>query len=135
MSLDNMPITITIEKLSQQQSFELLSVFDKMFSPQLSSMIDLLTYSEKLAKYANFVLCRKDNLIIGYIAYYNNIKLEQYYITSICVSDNYRSIGVATKMLCFLEKNAPLYIKTISLEVRKDNFSAYSFYSKMGFIV
>jgi len=122
-------------RLTAEEVESLLTDFDKMFSPALSSNVDIVSFSQKLAKYAFFILCKEKDEIAGYIAYYENEDTGVDYITSICVRDKYRSNGIATKMIDFLISNTLENIDSISLVVRRNNATALRFYTKTGFVV
>lgn len=125
----------TQKKLDESEALNILHKFDSMFSPALSSKVDIDSYSKKLAKFANWVLCMNDSRIIGYIAFYQNTETGIDYIPSICVLDTFRHYHIATQMLSFMMEQAPTGIKEIQLECRKNNESALRFYSKNGFDV
>lgn len=113
---------------------KLLSEFDTMFSPALSSHIDISIFAEKLAKHACFILCKNDDIVAGYIAFYENKETKMDFISSICVRESFRSKGIATQMIEYLITQSPSDINYISLEVRKNNKSAVLFYDKLDFI-
>ena len=55
-------------------------------------------------------------------------------IVSLAVDKQYRNIGLATKLVKKLEQFAiDIGVKTISLEVRRHNITAYLLYEKLGF--
>lgn len=128
-------VSLSREKLPVASVISLLDDFDTMFSPSLSSHINLSAFAEKLALNAFFVLCRQGEELIGYIAFYENKDTGICYIPSVCVKDTYRSNGIASLMMDYLISRLNSDIKTISLEVRKNNDSAVGFYQKQGFAI
>ncbi len=123
------------KKVDDVEALNILNRFDMMFSPSLSSKVNIESYSQKLSQYANWILCTNNEEIVGYIAFYRNMEKGVDYISSICVIDKYRNQHVAMKMLSFMISHAPVEIKDIKLECRKNNESALYFYEKNGFEV
>lgn len=77
---------LTEKKLLQSKVFQILHSSDNVFSPSLSeSGIDIATYSEKLSKFAVFIVCKDDFGIFSYLAFYKNDNQKQLYIPLICV--------------------------------------------------
>lgn len=126
-------MTISTTRLNAEKTYILLCQFDGYFSPPLSSHIDISTYSQKLSSFAHFVLCKEGDDPIGYIAFYENKHKNEIYITSLCVKPDYRGNGISHSMIDYLSHNVPHGCDHITLEVRKDNFIALSFYEKEGF--
>ncbi len=122
------------ERLSIEDVRLLLNDFDAMFSPALSSNVDINSFAEKLSENAFFILCKSEKEVVGYIAFYENCETKIAYIPSICVRKTYRSKGVASQMLKFLVSQSPKDINYIALEVRKNNNSAIRFYKRHGFV-
>ena len=74
-------------------------------------------------------LVYKDNFIKGALVYqyiYNRVEIDY-----IIVDNNYRKMGIATKLLKYLENSYKL--DNITLEVRESNKEAINFYLKNGF--
>ena len=74
-------------------------------------------------------LVYEDGLIKGVLVYqyiYNRAEIDY-----IIVDNNYRKLGIATKLLKYLEDSYKL--DNITLEVRESNKEAISFYLKDGF--
>lgn len=74
-------------------------------------------------------LVYEDGLIKGVLVYqyiYNRAEIDY-----IIVDNNYRKLGIATKLLKYLEDSYKL--DNITLEVRESNKEAISFYLKNGF--
>ena len=88
----------------------------------------------KLAEYAHFLVVKKDDEIVGFVAVYaNDVLTRTAYISFIAVNSMYRGKGVGKLLFdkaCELAiKNDMLYLK---LEVNKSNNNAIAFYVKMG---
>lgn len=95
-----------------------------------NAFIDL----EKLKKeiennpFGKVLLYVKDNRIVAYL-YYSEI-YERVEINNIEVESRYQNQKIGTKLLEFLTKTVD---KTISLEVRKNNYNAIKLYKKFSF--
>ena len=80
-------MTIISTKLSFQVILDLLKRGDDDFNPSLTQSVDILSYAEKLSKYANFVIVKECDTIVGCIAFYINdegrfIYISHYWILS-----------------------------------------------------
>ena len=129
-------MTITEEKLTKKEVQEILQESNEVFTPALTCTgIDILSYSEKLSKFANFIVCKEHSDIVAYIAFYRNDEIGQLYIPLICVLPKYQHKGLATKMFKYLKVKYRLQYRTIALEVLKQNDKAYEFYVKQGFMI
>ncbi|MBR6690379.1 MAG: GNAT family N-acetyltransferase [Bacilli bacterium] len=76
------------------------------------------------------VLVYEEDLIKGILVYqylYDRIEIDY-----IVIDNEYRQLGIATKLLNFIE-NKYKNIKNITLEVRESNKKAINFYLKNGF--
>lgn len=93
-------------------------------------------YANKLSDNASFVVCHNStNQIIGVIAAYMN-RPPICYISHVCVIDGYKRLGLYTKMMYKLEKDAlENKCNKLCLEVRKDNTRAMNAYLKTGFVI
>ncbi len=128
-------IVSDILRLTQQEVANVLHMFDKAFSPMLSSEIDLDSYARKLSKRASFIIVTLGGHFIGFTACYVNLEQSKIYVPLIGVLPQNQRIGVGRQMLDTLKKvccnNS---INIIMLEVYKNNHKAYSFYIKNGFV-
>ena len=127
----------SIEKMSQQEVWDLLNMCNNSFTPPLSNNIPytLEEYAKKLSENAKFVLCMECEIIIGFAAYYVNIEGKFIFIPQIWVSDKYQRKGIGATMINKMIELLPSNIDSIRLEVRKNNEKAYSFYAKNNFVV
>ena len=76
------------------------------------------------------ILIYEDELIKGVLVYqylYDRLEIEY-----IIVNQEYRNLGIATKLLKFME-NKYKKINNVTLEVRESNKEAIRFYLKNGF--
>lgn len=125
---------IVKRKVNEKESLEILTSFDSMFSPYLSTSVELPEYSKKLAQKANWILCVDNGKLVGYIAYYENRDKAFDYITSICVLDECKGKGIASRMLDYLIESDKEVISCIQLLCRKNNEKALRYYYKHGFV-
>jgi len=105
-----------------------------LFIPNLSSYVDITTYSEKIydtaIRFEAF-----ENELIGLIAVYLNDKDRVAFITNVSVYPAYIGNGISLKLLnkCKEYLTNKGYI-TLRLEVNKNNNRAINFYTKNNFI-
>lgn len=125
-------MTIISTKLSFQVILEFLRRGDDDFHPSLSQSIDILSYAKKLSKYANFVIVKEGDTIVGCIAYYTNNEERFIYISHYWVSSKYQHNHYGQKMLETLIADDKVKYNEVRLEVLKDN-PAFLFYKKNGF--
>ncbi len=126
-------IECTLTKLTTE---EIIPFFRKTtnFFPELANDDYAISYANKLAQFAEFVVCINDGEIIGMIAYYINT-LPTVYITHVCVLPKYQQKGLFKQMLAMVEQESRLReFTTIKLEVRKDNEPAIRAYENSNFI-
>lgn len=124
-------VSINKGNLKQQEVKALLLRFNDAFTlPLVSQVADTERYSEKLAKYACFLVAEEDEKIIGFMAYYRNDELRQLYVTHVCVANAYQHKGIGGLMFERLESFSTQGYSSIGLEVNKENTKAYNFYKK-----
>lgn len=106
---------------------------DNWFTPPLSNNINISDYSEKIYTHASFIISKKSNDIIGFLAYYNNERTRQLYIPLIAIEPSFQGHGLGGLMLeKLVDENNDFH--SIALEVRKNNYLAKRFYEKHGFV-
>lgn len=125
-------MTIISTKLSFQVILDLLKRGDDDFNPSLTQSVDILSYAEKLSKYANFVIVKECGTIVGCIAFYINDEGRFIYISHYWVSSKYQHNHYGQRMLETLIADNKIKYNEIRLEVIKDN-PAFLFYKKNGF--
>lgn len=104
--------------------FKLYDKFDTTF-------IDLNSLEEELQEnpFGKVILYIEEQRIIAYL-YYSEI-YERVEINNIEVEKKFRNKGIGTKLLAYLASVAN--DKSISLEVKKDNYNAIKLYKKFNF--
>jgi len=83
--------------------------------------------------FSRYFVCCEEGRVLGYIG--TRILFDQCDITNIAVHPECRRKGIASLLLCELEKTASeMGVKYLNLEVRVGNVPARSFYEKSGFV-
>lgn len=91
----NGPKIITKDKL-----YKFLLSCDKCFDESLSSRVNLSEYTNKLFKYAHFILALEKEKIVGMVVQYlNDIENEVSVIPIVIVLTDYRGLGIATELI------------------------------------
>ena len=104
------------------------------FHVSFSEMCLKTNYSHKLFVNASTFEIWDDLLLVGLICAYMNYELKTVYIPYVCISKNNSGKGFASRLFDFLDEYCrEKSFEKISLEVREDNHSAISLYSKIGF--
>ena len=115
----------------------ILIQFIKYFPDLKQRVKNIDSYSDKLSCNAR-VLCQYLNDdCTGFAAYYaNNIDTKTGYITLIAIHENFRRQGLGSKLIreCF-DDMRDSGMKSVRLEVRKDNGGAIKFYESEKFIL
>ena len=128
-------MVFTLQRLAQDKVLELLREAENSFTPPLSCNIPytLEEYATKLSEHAFFILCKEDEIVIAFTAFYLNKEGGFAYIPQIWVSDDHQCRGIGSSMIDELVKSVGDDINAIRLEVRKNNGKAFSFYLKSGY--
>ncbi|WP_143139368.1 GNAT family N-acetyltransferase, partial [Alkalibacterium sp. 20] len=89
------------EITDQLNMYQLLTVFDSVFSPSLSEdSIDLKQYAEKLINDAVTYVAKEDNEVAGFITFYaSDEKLEHSFITLLAVLPKYQGRKTAQALI------------------------------------
>lgn len=100
------------------------------FTQGSKSFINLKDLEAELKNnsFGKILVYKKNNEIIAYL-YYSEI-YERVEINNIEVQEKYRNIGIGTELL---KKLIEMTHKSISLEVRINNYSAIKLYKKFNF--
>lgn len=100
------------------------------FSQNNNSFVDLKELEKELSQnpFGKILVYKKNNRIIAYL-YYSEI-YERVEINNIEVEEQYRNMGIGTELL---KKLTELVQKSISLEVRINNYNAIKLYKKFNF--
>lgn len=110
---------------------------DKLFSPPLSSDVNIEEYSKKIFNHAVTFEAWKDRKLVGMVAcYLNDQESKQGFITSVSVIDSFAARGIGKQLLINCEEYARKWgTKVLALEVNVHNHKAISLYSKAGFMM
>lgn len=100
------------------------------FSQNNNSFVDLKELEKELSQnpFGKILVYKKNNRIIAYL-YYSEI-YERVEINNIEVEEQYLNMGIGTELL---KKLTELVQKSISLEVRINNYNAIKLYKKFNF--
>ncbi|MBU2891934.1 GNAT family N-acetyltransferase [Colwellia sp. D2M02] len=108
---------------------------DALFTPKLSSYVNIHAYSGKIASNAvTFEAWSQKNLIGLVAAYYNTS--GEVFITNVSITKPFTGQGIARTLIMQCIKKAKEHSATsICLEVHPSNTSALLFYKKLGFTI
>lgn len=113
-----------------------MTVCDDAFARSVLSRDDFKSLFEKIDNSACFCVGHRDD-VIGYVAMYaNDLQTQVAYITLIGVHREWQNLGVGASLMEWCISTAQNRgMKSIRLEVARDNVGAQRFYKKHGFIV
>ncbi len=113
----------------------LLFRMSSQFTPPLSQQFDIQGYAIKLSERAEFLIL-DDEQVDSLVAFYTNHKEHKAYIPLVWVDGAKRRRGIGACMLTELHRHIKSEgIETVGLEVHKNNLSAFSLYSRLGYRV
>ena len=96
---------------------------------EVNNLLQIFNVEYKESKdFTNILVYEENGKIIGVLVYsliYDRIEIEY-----IVVNDEYKKLGIGSKLLKYIEKDD---IKNITLEVRESNEVAINFYKKNGY--
>lgn len=119
---------------TKDQIFTHLKACDTLFVPNLSSYVDIESYSEKLFEKAVRIEYFKGNELLALLAFYVNFNNNFCFITNVSVDDKLKGKKIGNALLLHLDQYCiENNIKKIQLEVRKENNKAINFYKKHSF--
>ena len=125
--------------INKQEKIEgiLLELKDDLHNKDITEK-NLKDLAEKFADSAVFLVLQKDKKqVLGFIAFYCNDYVNyKAFISMIAVKNQYHHKGWGTKLLeeaIKISQNEGM--KTLSLEVAKENRKAQDFYRKQGFLL
>lgn len=115
---------------------EILKEVNNDFKPPLEKRINIDDYSQKLFNNSIIYFAKKDDIYIGFIAFYcNNIDNKIAYIPMLAIKSEFRGQGIGSKLL----DAAILYIRDKGfLEVHIETWEGnkvIDLYQKKGFII
>lgn len=107
---------------------------DTAFARSVLGREDYFSLFQKIDLLADFCVAYIQD-VIGYVALYaNDIQGRTAYITLIAVRKESQKAGVGSSLMYWCEKTAiKKGMKTLRLEVEKDNVAARRFYERHGF--
>jgi len=107
---------------------------DFAFKPPLSQRVDIPTYARKIHEKAERFEAWIDNRLVGLVAGYLNMEDRSGFITNVSVVADARGTGIAFSLCSqYLQYAQERNLKSIALEVGKENATAIRLYEKMGF--
>lgn len=108
---------------------------DNKFPVKLSSKCSLEDYAIKLLEHGTICAEFHENKIIGLVAgYTNNLKDDLAYISIVCVDEQFKCRGIATKLINdFIKICNSKNIKRLHLYTDTSNVRAIKMYNKLGF--
>lgn len=125
-----------LNKATEAEITEHLSLCDAYFVPPLSGRIVLSDYAKKMVSKAMRFEAWSEGTLVGLVAAYCNDQ-EQYiaYITSVSVLREWTGKGVASQLVkhC-IEHMKALGMRQIGLEVDTGNMPAFKLYKENGFV-
>lgn len=126
-------MNLKFEQISQTQICELILNMDKEFASRISLTVDIQEWSEKLSKYARFIVSYHCDEISAVIAFYENKDDSLIYIPFVCTHPMHRRKGLARSLIEKLLDYADSNGYNVELEVLKTNYAAISAYESTGF--
>lgn len=134
--------TYLIKNCTVNEIVSLLTLFDPYSDKPYSFRDDedKKKWPEKLATYADSIICYNDNEdIVGCLFFYDNEiakKNQEGYCVFFCVLPDYRRYGIASEMILRVKTHLNSKgIPTFKLKCAKSNNAAFSLYKKTGFDV
>jgi ribosomal-protein-alanine N-acetyltransferase len=107
---------------------------DSEFNPPLSKRVDIAAYARKIHANAERFEAWIDERLVGMVAAYVNLQDRSGFITSVSVIADARGKGIAFALCSqYLIYAQELNLKSVALEVGKDNAAAIRLYEKLGF--
>ncbi len=107
-------------------------IFDKTMTDE-----QLIELADKFAKYAVFVVALDNGIDVGYVAFYCNDKVKKSaFVSMIIVDSEFQGKGYGKKLIeKAVETARSSDMKSVKLEVNKENRYAIEFYDKLGFVI
>lgn len=129
-----MNFIVVHDSLSKNSLIEVLEYLDQSYTPALSKQVEISEYAEKLSEKAKFIFLKRENRIIGLIAYY--ISNTKSYVSTFGIHKDHHHQGLGQHLFnAYLNEVSKSSIRTIELEVDKSNKVARKFYSKFCFSI
>lgn len=120
---------------TQSEKRNIIDKLEGAFQHKISLRNDYAELIEKIDLYAEFIVAYHSKLL-GYVAMYaNDLNSKNAYITLIAVNPLYQGHYIGSRLLAVCETVAlQRSMKTISLEVQRENKKVTRFYEKNGFV-
>jgi len=126
-----------IKVTSQDEVEYLLEVFTPCFQSFVSGSVNKGIIARKLIKFGIVLKCIVCGTCVAFVGFYcNDLEKKNAFLSLIAVLPDFERMGYGKKLLQQVMEYAILNgMRTLTLEVRKDNDSAIAFYKKQGFVV
>lgn len=115
--------------------YEYLVKVSPYFVPTLDEIVDIKEYAEKIYEFAYRIEYFEEDKLCGFLGYYLNETENFSFITTLSVLPEFRSQGIAQKLMDNLVEKSLLNskIQRIELEVSIQNLRAHAFYLRNDF--
>ncbi len=127
-------LSITINQCSIEDIEHFLFDNSCAFNPPFASSVDIVSYAQKLKRYAVLIELRDNDNLVGLLAAYINQQTKVAYVPYVCVASENAGRGCGAKLLNALYERC-CGCRCVELEVRVDNMKATRFYEKNGFVI
>lgn len=133
----NAPVEFRLNKASEAQVAEHLSVCDVDFIPPLSHRVEIEEYAAKIEQNTIRFEAWSGSKLIGLVAaYFNDQEKQCGFITSVSVLRAWTGKGIASQLIKQCIRHAKVSdMQQLKLEVAINNFPAIGLYERNGFTV
>ena len=119
---------------SFQLILNILLSTDSDFSPPISSKVDIHDISKKYAEKASVFIAFVNNQPAGLVAYYPNTVPDFYYLSIICVKNEFRGNGIGkTLEEKFISDCMSINSRGVRLNMRKSNYKLLNSRLNLGY--
>lgn len=121
--------------LNKDTIYDFLFRCNDHFPVDLSSIVNLSEYSEKLSKYSTQTCYYVDDMLVGILMYYSNHNIaKKAFVPIICNIREYQGRGIGKKLVTETLSNLLLNgYNSVGLEVHKTNPRSINLFLKHGF--
>lgn len=125
-----------IEELSIPEISDFFKLHDDDYFEKLSDRVDIEEYSEKLlGSSVKFTIRDNVNLVGLSPCYFNNIKEQIGYISSLTIKNGFRGKRLGSEMIKQISNYAKRKnFSTVMVKIHYDNVNSLQFYLKNGFV-
>lgn len=128
---------ITYESLYLQKDIEavMLACSTDFFEQSNNTPERIKELSQKFSKFAQVVSAKYESEIVGFIAFYNNDRINYSgFLSMLIVKNQFQGYGVGSMLLKLcIEQCKKDGMATLRLEVNRENARAIHLYEKLGF--